>query len=168
MQKQHCHLLSVEMQWNKAQWNLNPLIPCIQKQLNSSGRKGRRWPQRLLCANTVICIITYFHTCSKRVEVNSLQGPGYSYVMYMYYLWLLWKLNQETEEWKKRKKIKDINKNTNKKTPNIFLLLELQITSRVSWCKSWATQWRKPVIHNNKTFNEVVTWKYCKLCMIAV
>lgn len=40
MQKQHYHSLSVEMQWNKAQWNLNPLIQCIQKQLNSSGRKG--------------------------------------------------------------------------------------------------------------------------------
>lgn len=59
MQKQRYRLLSVEMQWNKAQWNLNPLIQCIQKPLNSSGRKGgddlRGYS---VYANMLICIIT--------------------------------------------------------------------------------------------------------------
>lgn len=80
MQKQHYHLLSVEMQWNKAQWNLNPLIQCIQKQLNSSGRKGVGYS---VCANMLIYIITYFLRYRKRWEVRSSQVGCNVYVLFV-------------------------------------------------------------------------------------
>jgi len=38
------------------------------------------------------------------------------------------------------------------KTPKVFISLKLQITSRVSWYKSHATQKGKIIIHNTKTF----------------
>lgn len=84
MQKQHYRLLSVEMQWNKAQWNLNPPIQCIQKQLNSSGRKGGDNHRGYsVHANMLIYFIVLFPRDSKWGEVRTSQVPPQSYVTQM-------------------------------------------------------------------------------------